>query len=156
MTDNVIQFPLVTPADRRLCDRAAAHSVGEIGRLNLEACFRGGITDLDVARVILAVERGSDIRQGGEARWMLVGREKMNRNFLSCVVDEMLRTGLAMALSERVRHEVVAVHIRVAPVHFRALSDDLRPSCHTRVPLRVRRTERRDLVDCVSCLNIRP
>lgn len=149
---NVIPFPTLTAELQTMVAKAGLHAADPT-RLKLDARFRGGITDLDVARVILAAERGAGIvADPGPCRWVLMGPERMGRVMLSRIVEEMIRTGLAAGVSESRGRDLVRVSVRVAPIHLRARRNDLRARCTSRA-LRLRRTDDPTLVDCVSCLS---
>lgn len=128
----------------RQIERAGAHSgFGEP--------FRSGITDLDVARVLLHLERGRMIAQGG-SRWVAEkGSPAAARGNLARVVDEMIRTGLAVGLSDRTGVYRFKVVLRAAPVHLRGRTDHLRPSCEAEA-LRYRIVDHPSLADCPTCL----
>jgi hypothetical protein len=119
-------------------ERAAAHS-GQGG-------FRNGVTDLDVARVLLSMERGRAIVQGG-SRWLAEQGSPLTglRGNLVKVVDEMIRTGLARGVSDRTGAYSFKVVLTAAPVHLRG------SQCGSEA-LRLRLVDHRDLADCPDCL----
>lgn len=126
-------------------ERAAAHS-GQAG-------FLDGVTDLDVARVLLSMERGRSILQGG-SRWLVEQGSPLTglRGNLVKVVDEMIRTGLARGVSDRTGAYSFKVVLTAAPVHLRSRTDRLSPLCEVAGPLRFRIVDHRDLADCPTCL----
>lgn len=125
----------------RLIERAGAHS-------GFGPLFRGGITDLDVARVLLHLERGRWIVQGG-SRWLAEkGSPAAAKGNLAKVVDEMIRTGLATALSDRTGAYSFKVVLTPALVHLRSR---LSPSCGAEA-LRHRIVDHPSLADCPTCL----
>jgi hypothetical protein len=130
----------------RQTERAAAHSVaGE--------SFRDGVTDLDVARVLLAIERGAQIVAGGPSRWFCETGNPLNRTSLARTVDEMIRTGLARASSAPVGRDYYSVTLIPAPVHLRSRRDALRARCGNS-SLRLRRVDHLELIDCGTCRKI--
>jgi hypothetical protein len=133
-------FP--SPVELRMIERASAHVVAE-SLLPERARFRDGVTDLDVARIIRALEAGHMVVQprGLNFRWVApqVGMEglKLNR-----VVREMLRTGLATNKEGK----LVPAMVHLAPAGAWA------PRCPAR-PLRVRTLDHPAMVDCLRCLD---
>lgn len=139
-----------TPADLRRIERAGAHGVhAEL----LEPEFRlgRGVSDLDVARLMLALESGVQVIQGGRGGWTTRGSGALARKAgLPVVVDEAIRLGLVRAVSELVGPSVHRVYVVPAPVHLRSPWDNLAPAC-PRLPGRYRLVKNRLWVDCKAC-----
>jgi len=132
--------PTLSDAQWRLVERAAAHSIP------------GGYLDLDIARVFVHFERGGMIMQGGGPyRWRAESGSPLSRIQVGRTVDEMIRTGLAGAVSQHVGNGIYRVHLIPSPVHMRRRGDRLRPKCEAQA-LRYRLVDHPDLADCPDCL----
>jgi hypothetical protein len=141
-------YARATEQDWMMVERAAAHCSPNLP----EALqFVRSVGDLDVARVLLSMERGTEIVQGGPKRWMAMDGSPLNRTSLSRTVDEMIRTGLARGVSERLSLNLVKVRLSAAPVHLQSTQDRLSPSCEVQ-GLRFRLADHPDLADCPACL----
>lgn len=131
----------------RLVERAACHSAPP-DSLKPEQRFRDGVTDLAVARVMLHLERGKGIMQGGPTRW----RAEEGRIFppgrpsLAQIVDEMIRTGLVF-VENSMQSGISKAVVRPAYVH---LSRDGALVCGCEA-LRTRLVQHPDLADCPIC-----
>lgn len=140
--------------------RAAAHSTAPL-TLRAAQRFQNGVTDLDVARVMLALERGVRPYRNRAGRWLApsgttlagFGRGHLSGRNLSTVIGEMIRTGL-------VRHWIdrEGDHLIPAPVHLMAGEPGNRHSAclftgEDMGPMRSRLVEehRFTLVDCLHC-----
>lgn len=137
-----------TEQDWMVVERAAAHCGPDIPE---PLQFVRAVSDLDVARVLLSMERGTEIVQGGPKRWMAMDGSPLNRTSLSRTVDEMIRTGLARGVSERLSLNLVKVTLSAAPVHLRSPQGRLSPLCEA-PGLRFRLVDHPDLADCPACL----
>lgn len=131
-------FP--SPAELRGIERAAAHAVHE-SALSPEARFRDGVTDLDVARVLRAVESGVRVVQPRGLGYRWAGLD-LGPGKLTVVVREMIRTGLAE------NRDGLLVP---AKVHLDA--GDRTPACGGTKALRHRTHADLALVDCLGCVS---
>lgn len=141
-----------TPApDQRAVTRAAAHVLPD-DAVTAAQRLQEGITDLDVTRLLYALETGTSVVQGGASGWTTeVPSLTLPRKGLATLVTVALHHGLVRAVSEPVAPAVRKVWVVPAPVHLGAL----RPSCRaTRPygPMRYRLTDDRTLADCQNCL----
>jgi hypothetical protein len=136
--------------------RAGLHAV-PAACLAEEASFREGVTDVEIARLLLALERGARVVQSQQRTWhcpdkpYFLGRRRRH------VIKEALRTGLAADHDGR---------LQPAPVHLADAVHHLVPACArwfvlSPVPsyldcLRYRLTYRGalDLADCELCLDV--
>ena len=141
-------YARATEQDWMVVERAAAHCAPGIPE---ELQFVRAVSDLDVARVLLAMQRGTEILQGGPKRWYAIPFGPLNRTALSRTVDEMIRIGLARAVSERLSASLVKVILSAAPVHLRGRTDRLSPLCQAE-GLRFRLVDHPDLADCPTYL----
>jgi hypothetical protein len=107
--------------------------------------LHGGVTDLDMARVMRAVEAGVDLYQNRLGRWCAPVGSPLPNGRTSTTVHEMIRTGLLRHFRD---------HLIPAPVHLDSgervsvclfVGEDLGP-------MRARLTKDVDLVDCQNCL----
>jgi hypothetical protein len=138
--------------DEAYATRAAAHACDPLA-LRAAQRFQNQVTDLDVARVFLALERGTQPIRNSAGRWLVaqgVPLNGMHSSKLSVVINEMIRTGL-------VRHyrDNVGDHLLPAPVHMRNADDPTVSAClfvgENMGPMRSRVVDRLDLVDCLAC-----
>lgn len=141
-----------------LTERAASSAAAETG-LRPAQRFQSGVTDLDVSRVMIALERGVRPYRNRAGHWLAptgtalegMGSTGVGRN-LSTVVNEMVRTGLVRHYRDR-----EGDHLLPAPVHFRIVEADSSRHSACRFtgedmgPMRARLIDRMDLVDCLAC-----
>lgn len=152
-TANILAF---SEADQKYIIRAAAHSAAPLA-LPEEARFRYDVTDLQVARVILAAIRGAVVHRIPSGHWMVqrpVQQDPMPAlaltgigPMLSPIVKEMLRTGLATRSANT---------FRLAPTHLRS-QIRTQPRCFfsgRTNPLRARLVDEPMLVECAHCQRI--
>lgn len=149
---NVIPFPTVAVP---LVIRAGAHAVAE-SVLAPAARFQYPANDLQIARLLYAIESGTLVSQGGDG-WTVAPGSPLMLGTLTLLVREGIRTGLVRARSLQLSAFLVRVWAEAAPTHLPALLEPLRPLCG--VPaLRYRLIRyvdfQRDhaLVDCNACL----
>lgn len=136
-------FYNLSDADWMMIERAAAHTV---------QVPDGAVTDLDMARVFLHLERGRSIVQGGGPyRWRAEDGSPLSRLRVGRTVDEMLRLGLVRAVSVPTGAQIASVVVVPSPVHLRSRTDRLRPSCKAEA-LRFRLVDHPALADCPDCL----
>src|ERR1044071_5731321 len=126
-------------------ERATAHV-----QSNVEP-FENGVTDLDMARLLRALEAGTEVCQGGRAGWAAPTGSPLKRTGLAKTVNEAIRVGLVTAVTLRTAPSIVYVRVVPAPVHL--LAEDGGPVCRPPQGLkRYRMVDNRDVVDCFSCL----
>jgi len=144
----------LSETDQRYATRAAAHA-REPETLRPAQRFEPYVTDLAVARVMLALERGTEIRRNRLGRWFAPTGSPLGRS-VSTVVSEMIRTGLVRDYRNPSGEHVLIpakTHKRVwdAPGVQRSLclftGEDLGP-------MRSRLVDEMDLVDCLECEHI--
>lgn len=145
----------LTAHDLDLVDRAAAHAMAEYV-LPAAARFQRNVTDLDVARLILALERGTVIVPSATGRsWHTVPRgDRMPP--LTRVIEEAMRVGLVHPDTVKIG-DIARTQLVAAPVHLRVQIDRNRRGTACRasqdIPFgRFRTLDNRDLVDCSACL----
>jgi hypothetical protein len=112
--------------------------------------LQGGVTDLDVARVLHAVERGTVLYLTSHGRWCAPVGSPVHGGKTSSTVHEMIRTGLLRHYRDRDGDHLVpaVVHLdageRLSACLF--AGEDLGP-------MRARLAKDIDLVDCQNCLS---
>lgn len=143
----------LTPGDRILAERAAAHALAEV---RPDARFTGGVTDLDVARLLRALEGNPPVRitRNDQGRWY-AEPNRITGRAVSPVVNEMIRTGLLAHVRDRGPSGAVTHVLVPAKVHLRKL-DELTTRCgepgEGQGPKRVRLVSDPIMVDCLACL----
>lgn len=130
--------------------RATAH-VQPAADLPPAGRFKQGVTDLDAARVLRALENGTEVLQGGRHVWFAA--PAMPRPFtapmLALVVQELIRTGLAFGISEELNRSTWRVRVIPALIHVRRPGTQ-RPACSARRP-RYRLVENTQAASCPDC-----
>jgi hypothetical protein len=137
--------------DRRLIERSAAHALAD----GIGPAFRNGVTDLDVARLILRLEQGAIVVQakGGRSWHTLPRGERMPP--LTRVVQECLRLGLVYRATIETGPAVRRVQLAAAPIHRRLAPNTTRCNASLlRRGLRWRTTLDARLVDCFACRSL--
>lgn len=137
--------------DKALAARAAAHA-------DEEHAYRDGVTDLDVARLILALERGTLIHPTASmTQWAAPAGSPLRAPHrpLNATVNEALRVGLCRVAVEHPRPSVALSRLAAAPVHARNPRRPLQPACiavlsGTRY---FRLLDDLTLVDCQGCID---
>lgn len=145
---NLTDYP---PDIQSLIVRAGAHAA-EPACLAEEAKLRDGVTDLDMARLLLALERGTEVVYSGY-RWSCPGHSPIGRG-LSATVSEGIRVGLVFQAAELTGPQTYVQRAVAAPVHLRSDTDPDRPACPQPIGYkRYRLMNRADLryVDCSAC-----
>lgn len=110
------------------------------------------VTDLDVARLIHAIERGTVVVPRDNVWTDLRGNLRAAMPHLTRTVNECLRLGLVQRASEQTAPGVWRTWLVAAPIHRDA--GGRVPACHrgrTR-PIRFRLTDDPGLIDCKACL----
>ena len=131
--------------------RAGAHAA-EPAKLHPAARFRDGVTDLDMARILLALDRGVPIVMKGY-RWTVPAHSPLLAK-LASVMSEGIRLGLIHSAIEKTgpnTHRQVAV---AAPVHLRSADNPDRPACPRPKGIkrfRLMNAEGIRYVDCPAC-----
>lgn len=142
---------LPTPAEHAWIERASAHACPP-ELLNLAARFTRPVTDKGVARVLLALERGTPVTQSGHGRWYAPTGSPLNAASLSMTVQECIRTGL---LIHHVSGALVTakVHAAVWLVGSERWASACAEPGEHRGPKRTRLHKDPTLVDCLACLD---
>jgi hypothetical protein len=131
--------------------RAGAHAAAEYV-LRVAQRFQHGVTDLDVARVMRAIEVGHRPYMNMGHRWFMPsGFAPAGMGWkLSTIINEMIRTGLVRHYRDR-----EGDHLIPAPVHYRNHENRGVSAClfvgEDMGPMRARLVDRLDLVDCLAC-----
>lgn len=160
-TSPLTPAPIDEQAQDAYAIRASAHSAVP-GVLRPSQRFVAYVTDLDVARVMLALERGARLRYSRVGTWVApagLAMVNMSPARLSNTVNEMIRTGLVRHYRDR-----NGDHLIPALVHLRATTESeyhghVTSTQHSAClftgedlgPMRSRLVDRLDLVDCLSC-----
>lgn len=141
--------------DRALAARAAAHA-------DEEHVYRHGVTDLDIARLILAVERGAVIHPTASmTQWAAPAGSPLRAPHrpLNATVNEAIRVGLCRVTVEPgKRPGVVLTRLAAAPVHARNPQRPTIPRCldavlYARTDAYFRLLDDLTLVDCQGCMD---
>ena len=157
----VVSTTNLSDADRIKVIRAGCHATAEV-MLDRDAQLREGVTDLDVARVLLALEGGALIIPGprNSTRWMAPHGSPLRamdgtyeRRSLNRVVGEMIRLGLAYVATQRTGPSSFRRFLAPALVHARGGRG--RPACGgpTTTIKRFRLVDELTLVDCQACVD---
>lgn len=140
-----------TPA-QRVVQRSAAHVVPEGALTGLQR-LQGGVSDLNIALLLRALESDVLVYQGGRYGWKCDGGLPLAQRPLGRTVSEAVRVGLVRAISEPTGPQVRKVYVVPAPVHLRTAPS--RPLCRWSEPAgvtRYRLVDDRALADCAACL----
>lgn len=139
--------------DHRLAARAAAHA-------DEEHVYSDGVTDLDIARLILALERGALIHPTASmTQWAAPAGSPLRapKRPLNATVNEAIRVGLCRVATEPTGPSAVRVRLAPAPVHARSEVRPLMPACQVfSLPQPDRYWRLLDdltLVDCQGCID---
>jgi|SRR4051812_28814329 hypothetical protein len=134
--------------------RAGAHAT-QPALLAEEARLRNAVTDLDMARLLLALERGVSVVYKGY-RWHCPDGSPIGRG-LSATVSEGIRVGLVTQAVERTGPHTCVQRAVAAPVHLRSDTAPDRPACPQPTSYkRYRLMNREDMqyVDCLTCCSL--
>lgn len=147
--------PVAEPVEITIV-RAGAHAA-DPESLPFEARLRDGITDLDMARLLRALECGTQVVYNGRTWRAPIGSPLGSNQRLTGTVSEGIRLGL-------VRHAIVRTgpHTQLqvaapAPVHLRSATDVNRPACPQPVSFkryRLMNADSLEYVDCLTCLDL--
>jgi hypothetical protein len=131
--------------------RAGAHAAAE-AVLRQAQRFHKDVTDLDVARVMRALELGHRPVRHQTGKWTMTGETPAKGlNYkMSPIINEMIRTGLVRHYRDR-----NGDHLIPALVHYRNPEHHGLSAClftgEDMGPMRSRLVDRLDLVDCLAC-----
>jgi hypothetical protein len=132
--------------------RAGAHAtVPEF--LKPQAQTQGGVSDLDIARLLFFVERGGLVWPTETRRaWKGLVPRLGSRPSLTRITQEALRLGLARVITIRIGQGLYRTKLAAAPVHLDR-AEGPGPACHRTDALRWRLlgVEHLAYVDCVEC-----
>lgn len=153
-----------TQAELDLIERAGAHAAAE-AVLRPSAQLQGGVTDLDVARVLLFLDGDGEIIYLPKSKqWLapagspLKDGLKYTRRSLTTVVNEASRLGLVYPARNEPGPHQGPWYLAAALVHYRSAADRLTPMCaSTARPSKIKRYRLVDdltLVDCQGCVDI--
>jgi len=134
-------------ADEQLVERSTAHIVPS-GTLKRSQAFTGGVRELDVARLMLAVEQGNAIKLG-RFRWVAPAGHRGGAMF-SRAVSEAIRTGLLRDYRDPATGEH---HLIPALVHLRDFdgASVCKFAGEDMGPVRARLVDDIALTDCRNC-----
>lgn len=139
-------MPELTAAEQAHITRAAAHAV-DPEKLRPLQRFAPYVTDVQVARIMMALERGTVLYRSRLGRWLAPTGSPISQN-LSPAVMEMIRTGL-------VRHWIDREGDHLIPAKVHLDLGDRQSACHfvgeDMGPMRSRLVQDLSLVDCLHC-----
>lgn len=140
--------PHLTVLDWRRIERAGAHAAPD-HLLTPEARFCEGVTDVDVARFLEALEAGTRFRVDAQRRWRAPTGSPLPAN-ISNVIREAIRTGLAYNVPS---HALVPARVHSRKwdgAEWVTACDDPGENFG---PKRVRLVSDDQYVDCPDCLD---
>jgi hypothetical protein len=151
-----IQY-LPTAEERLRIERASAHALPP-HLLTEDNAFQLGVTELDMARILEALEEGVPFRRNEHGRWY--APENFPKGVrVSQVIAEGIRTGLIQYLVKRPFGRAWIHSLIPAPVHQGVWNDERAswdPECgeagHGKGPKRTRVHRDPKAVDCARCL----
>lgn len=152
------QFP--TAEERRRIERAGAHALRP-DQLAEDNRFQGGVTDLDMARVLEALERGGSdqFRRNEHGRWYALPGVPVQYR-VSATIQEGIRTGLITHTVQRPRGQAWIHRLVPAPVHLGEWNHETaawEPACglagFNKGPKRTRVHRDPQITDCPRCLD---
>lgn len=137
--------------EQHLILRSVLHCTDQ--ELPEQAQFHNHVTDLDAARLILAVERGTIVVQRDTAWTDFTGTLRARMPHLTRIVNECLRLRLVVRHTEHIWPDVWQTKLAAAPVHLEAGVN--RPACvRPGEVARYRLTDDIGLIDCKACLDL--
>lgn len=157
----------LTEAELAAIDRAGSFAVAD-AVLDYDRQLHNGVTDLDMARLLLALDQGAEIVMGGRTdRWLapagspLKGMDgRYQRRSLSKVVNEAIRLGLVFVATDHPDGIPALVRTFIVPslTHVRSRFNRLAPMC-ARPTNSIKRYRLLDpshlvLVDCQRCVDV--
>lgn len=142
MTDLSLAVADLPASEQRLIARAGLHAMKDPSE---PLAFRDGVTDLDAARLIHAIERGYVVVPRGRVWTDLSGALRARMPHLTRVVQECLRVRLVSIAAVHFGGDVVRHQLVAAPVHLRGAHDLPEGWRH-------RLTDDATLIDCKACL----
>lgn len=147
-------------ADERLILRAGTHAT-HVNLLAPEARLHGKVRDLDIARLVLHVERGGIVVPSATGRtWYAEGMPKLPGQNVSLTrtAQEAVRLGILRIVVRATGRDIYRTQLSAAPTHARSARDRRRPVCGLVDPdvLRWRLLDRAHLayVDCQGCMDL--
>lgn len=157
----------ITEEELGLIERAGSFAVAD-GVLDHDRQLQRGVTDLDVARLLLALDQGAEIIMSGRTdRWVaptgspLKGMDgRYERRSLSKVVNEAIRLGLAFVATDHPDGIPALVRTFLVPclTHLRSRFNPLAPTCsrptNSIKRYRLLNASALALVDCQACRDI--
>lgn len=151
MTDVQLQIVQLPEREQNLINRSVCHIADET--LLPEALRLGNrVTDLDVARLLLAVERGFVVVPRDETWTDLTGALRARMRHLTRVANECIRLRLLVRTTEQITVDIWRTRLVAAPVHLMAGPN--RPACPAPGGMvRYRLSDDRNLIDCPACLD---
>jgi hypothetical protein len=141
----------LTSMELALIERSAAHSMAE-AVLTEAARFQNGVTDLDVALVMRALEGGTPFSRTVRGRWFAPVGAPVNGNTLSTVVNECIRTGLMIHYRTGVLIPAM-VHLKRWDQAMGRWTTHCDTAGENMGPKRVRLHDDALMVDCLACLD---
>jgi len=140
--------------DMALAARAAAHA-------DEEHIYNNGVTDLDIARLLLAVERGTLIHPTASmTQWAAPAGSPLRAPHrpLNATVNEAIRVGLCRVAVDRTAPAIARTRLAAAPVHARNPRRPTIPRCldavlYARTDAYFRLLDDLTLVDCQGCID---
>lgn len=134
------------PLDESLIARSSSH-VRPDEYMRAAQRLQNGVTELDVARVMHELEKGTRLYLNRLGRWCAPTGSRLG-NKPSPAVHEMIRTGLVRHYKDR-----EGDHLLPAKVHLDA--GEYQSACHfigeDMGPMRSRLSTDKTLVDCLDC-----
>lgn len=148
----------VSPDEERHILRAGVHGM-PAADLEPEARLGRGVNDLDVARLVLQIERGTVVYPTATMRtWKATPAMPTARRSLTTVVAEALRLGIVYPITLPMGLNVFRTQLEAAPTHARRAGCVNRPACLAIDPkvLRWRLLNVGQLayVDCQACMDV--
>lgn len=148
-----MEFTL-TPHETDIVARSAAHTLAD-SVTPAATALRDGITDFDIARLMMSLEMGDLIVPAGRT-WKALDVRPVLMPFiprLYATIAEALRVGIVQIGTVRTTPGVVRTQLVGAPVHLRRTTARTMCDASEAVPtVRYRLVDDEDLVDCTACL----
>lgn len=143
---------ILTACEQAIIERSVAHALPD--ELTPAAAAWGhGVTDLDIARLMMRIERGSIIVPSAvSAAWFALNEIERERH-LTRIVHAAIRKGIAYSEVTRTGTHTVRTQLLAAPVHLRAgLNGTVCPESREKPYGRYRTLSDVTLVDCSDCI----
>jgi hypothetical protein len=146
----------VGPEEERLIERAGTHAIAE-AILPPALRWKGNVTDLDIARIVYQVEKGTIIKPSSTSRTWVRPEAMPKMGKFTMTINEGLRLNVFRTAVEPIGRGRYATSLAVAPTHARSATDREQPACRVYRPLtRWRLLDVRNLtyVDCQACMDV--